>query len=55
MLLAQEYLQQYGIDYDETLLLAPVALLSSIRILLAFVVENKMEIHQMNVVSAFLR
>ena len=42
----------YGIDYDE--IFTPVARLSSIRILLAFTVENKMNIHQMDVVSAFL-
>ena len=51
-LVAQGYSQKYGIDYDEVF--APVARLSSIRILLAFAVENKMKIHQMDVVSAFL-
>ena len=38
--------------HDE--IFAPVAHLSSIRILLAFVVENKMEIHQMDIVSKVL-
>ena len=51
-LVAQGYSKRYGIDYDE--IFAPVARLSSIRILLAFAVENKMNIHQMDVVSAFL-
>ena len=37
-LVAQGYSQRYGIDYDE--IIAPVARLSSIRILLAFAVEN---------------
>ena len=51
-LVAQGYFQQYGIDYDA--IFAPVTCLSSICILLAFAVGNKMEIHQMDVVSAFL-
>ena len=51
-LVAQGYLQQYDLDYDE--LLAPIACLPSIHILLAFVIENKMDIHQIDVVSTFL-
>ena len=51
-LIAQGYSQMCSIDYDE--IFAPVARLLSIRILLAFAVENKMKIHQMDVVSAFL-
>ena len=51
-LIAQGYSQKYGIDYDE--IFAHVSRLSSIRILLAFAVENKMKVHQMDVVSAFL-
>ena len=52
ILVTQDYLQQYGIDYDEIFI--PVACFSSIHILLAFAVENKMEILQLDVVSAFL-
>ena len=48
----QRYSQKYGIDYDE--IFAPVARLLSIHILLAFAVENKMNINQMDVVTAFL-
>ena len=51
-LVAQGYSQQHGIDYYE--IFAPVVRLSSIHILFAFAIENKMEIHQMNVVGAFL-
>ena len=51
-LVAQGYSQKYGIDYDETL--SPVARFSSICTLLAFAVEMGMQIHQMDVVTAFL-
>ena len=51
-LVAQGYSQKYGIDYDETF--SPVARFSSIRTLLAFAVEMGMQIHQMDVVTAFL-
>ena len=51
-LVAQGYSQKYGIDYDETF--SPVARFSSIRTLLAFAVEMEMQIHQMDVVTAFL-
>ena len=51
-LVAQGYSQKYGIDYDETF--SPVARYSSIRTLLAFAVEMGMQIHQMDVVTAFL-
>ena len=51
-LVAQGFSQKYGIDYDEVF--SPVARLSSIRTLLAFAVEHKMLVHQMDVVTAFL-
>ena len=51
-LVAQGYSQKYGVNYDE--IFAPVACFSSICILLAFAVENRMKIHQMDVVNAFL-
>ena len=51
-LVSQGYSQQYGIYYDEILTI--VACLSSICILLVFPVENKVEIHQMDVVNIFL-
>ena len=51
-LVAEGYAQKYGIDYEETF--SPVVRFSSIRALLAFVVENDMLIHQMDVVTAFL-
>ena len=51
-LVAKGYSQTYGIDYVETF--SPVVKFSSIRALLAYAVENNMEIHQMDVVTAFL-
>ena len=51
-LVAQVFLQRHGVNYGEVF--SPVAHLSSIRILLAFAAENKLQIHQMDVVSAFL-
>ena len=51
-LVAQGFTQKYEIDYDK--IFSPVARFSTIRTLLAFAVERKMQIHQMDVVSAFL-
>ena len=50
-LVAQGYSQKYRIDYNE--IFAPVACLLSVRILLAFAIENRLKIRQMDVVSAF--
>ena len=44
--------QKYGIDYDETF--SPVAMLKSIRIILAIVAYYDYEIWQMDVKTAFL-
>ncbi|GJT64798.1 retrovirus-related pol polyprotein from transposon TNT 1-94 [Tanacetum coccineum] len=51
-LLAQEYNQQEGIDYDYTY--APVARLESIRILLAIAWANDFKLYQMDAKSAFI-
>ena len=46
------YSQLSGIDYDETF--APVAKLSSFRLLLALSANRGWAVHQMDVVTAFL-
>ncbi|GJY87710.1 retrovirus-related pol polyprotein from transposon TNT 1-94 [Tanacetum coccineum] len=51
-LVAQGYNQQEGIDYDETY--APVAILESIRILLAYAYALDFKLYQMDVKNAFL-
>ena len=51
-LVAKGYAQKYGIDYDE--IFSPVVRYSSIRSLLAFVVQHNYLIHQMDVETAFL-
>ena len=49
-LVAKGYAQQPGIDYDETF--SPV---QSIRVLLALSVQHDLLLHQMDVVTAFLK
>nr|GEX99345.1 copia protein [Tanacetum cinerariifolium] len=51
-LVAQGYIQQKGINYDETYV--PVARLESIRILLAYACDLDFKLFQMDVKSAFL-
>ena len=51
-LVARGFGQIYGVDYLNTY--APVVKLASIRILLALAVIYELEIHQMDVVMAFL-
>lgn len=50
-LVAQGYNQEEGIDFDETF--APVAILKSIRMLLAFICYKDFILYQMDVKSVF--
>jgi hypothetical protein len=49
---ARGFTQQYGIDYYETF--APVVRMESLRILLAIAANEDLEIHQMDVITAYL-
>ena len=51
-LVAQEYSQMEGVDYDETF--APVARMESIKILLALACQLKFKLYQIDVKTAFL-
>ena len=48
----QGFTQIEGVDYDKTFM--PVAKLSSLRAILAIAVEHDLEVHQMDVKSAYL-
>ena len=52
ILVAKGYTQRFGVDYDETF--SPVAMLKSIRILIAIAAFYDYEIWQMDVKTAFL-
>ena len=51
-LVAKEYRQRYGIDYDE--IFSPVAMFKSIQIMLAIAAYLDYEIWQIDVKTAFL-
>ncbi len=51
-LVVKGYAQQYGIDYNDTF--SPVARYSSIRCVIAIATQEDMELHQMDVDTAFL-
>ena len=51
-LVAKRYRQRHGVDYDE--IFSPVAMIKSIRIMLAIAVYFDYEIWQMDVKTAFL-
>ena len=51
-LVAQGYSQRYGQDYDETF--SPVVRFESLRTVVALAVQNGLQMHQMDVTTAFL-
>ena len=50
--MARGYLQQYGLDYDETF--SPVVKPATVRLLLALAVNNGWELRQLDMSNAFL-
>ena len=51
-LVAQRYSQKFGTDYDETF--SPVVRLESVRTLIAMSVQQSLQLHQVDVTTAFL-
>lgn len=51
-LVARGFSQRPGIDFEQTY--APVGRLESLRLMMALAVKNKMKIHQLDIVSAYL-
>ena len=51
-LVARGFSQQHGVDYDETF--AAVVRMETLRILLAITAAEDLEIHQMDVITAYL-
>ncbi len=51
-LVAQGYLQKFGTDYDETF--CPVVRLESVRALIAMSVQRGLQLHQVDITTAFL-
>ena len=51
-LLAQGFSQKFGSDYDETF--CPVVRMESVRTLIAMSVQNRLQLHQVDITTAFL-
>ena len=51
-LVAQGCTQKFGLDYEETF--SPVVRFESIRLVVALVAQHKLQLHQMDVSTAFL-
>ena len=51
-LVAQDFAQKHSLDYDETF--SPVIRFESLRTVIALAVQNDLELHQMDVTTAFL-
>lgn len=51
--MAKGYVQKQGVDFDEVF--APVTRLEMVRLLLALAARNALEVHHLDVKSAFLK